>query len=184
VDLSASRVLVACVGNVLLGDDGFGVAVARRLSARTWPEGVHVRDFGIRGFDFVCALLEGYAATILVDAVTRGGPPGRLYVFEPDCGTAPDPRTAGFDPHRMDPARVLGLVRAMGGRVGLFRVVGCEPAVVAGEDEPRMGLTEAVEAAVGPAVEIVARLVADSRVRTLERSESSDESPDGEVAHA
>ena len=164
MDLKDFRVLVACVGNVLLGDDGFGVAVARRLAERTWPEGVHVRDFGIRGFDFVSALLDGYGATILVDAVFRGGPPGRLYVIEPHAAAAPDADSAGFDPHRMDPARVLGLVRAMGGRVGFFRVVGCEAALAGDADEPRMGLSAEVEAAVKPAVEIVARLVADAAI--------------------
>ena len=38
--MSPKRVLVAGVGNVFLGDDGFGVEVVRRLARRELPEGV------------------------------------------------------------------------------------------------------------------------------------------------
>ena len=77
-----ARVLVAGIGNVFLGDDGFGVAVAQRMLERGAPAGVRVLDAGIRGFDLACALLEGWDAAILIDAVQRGGPPGTLYVLE------------------------------------------------------------------------------------------------------
>ena len=70
--MTPPRVLVACVGNIFLGDDGFGVEVARRLSARELPEGVRVVDFGIRGMDLAYALADGYDTTIIVDAAPRG----------------------------------------------------------------------------------------------------------------
>jgi hydrogenase maturation protease len=82
--MNMGNVLIACVGNIFLGDDAFGVEVARRLSLRPFPEGVSVVDFGIRGIDLTYALLDPYEAVILVDAAPRGGPPGTLYVIEPD----------------------------------------------------------------------------------------------------
>src|SRR5947209_17090655 len=120
------RILVACVGNIFLGDDAFGVEVARRLARRQPPE-VRVVDFGIRGFDLTYALLEDYEAVVLVDAVPRGGPPGTLYVLEPDTAEPAD-APATVETHDMDPMKVLRLVRAMGGRVRRLVVVGCEPA--------------------------------------------------------
>ena len=87
------RVLVAGVGNIFLGDDAFGVEVVQRLARRPLPAEVRVVDFGIRGLDLTYALLDGYETVILVDAAPRGGPPGTLYVLEPDVGDpAPERR--------------------------------------------------------------------------------------------
>ncbi len=63
-----SPILVAGIGNIFKGDDGFGVAVAQRMAGRLLPAGVTVKDFGIRGLDLAYALLDGYAAVILVGA--------------------------------------------------------------------------------------------------------------------
>ncbi len=71
-------VLVAGIGNIFLGDDAFGVEVVRSLARRQLPEGVAVRDFGIRGFDLAYALLDPWSAVILVDALPRGEVPGTL----------------------------------------------------------------------------------------------------------
>ena len=99
------------------------------LAARDLPEGVRVVDFGIRGLDLTYALLDGYEAVILVDAAPRGGPPGTLYVIEPDRGRVARGRgTAGLvETHGMDPVKVLRLAAAMGGQVERLLLVGCEP---------------------------------------------------------
>ena len=81
---SLPTVLVAGIGNMFLGDDGFGVEVVRRLAGRTLRPGVTIRDFGIRGFDLAFNLVDGADLTILVDATARGGAPGTLYTIEPD----------------------------------------------------------------------------------------------------
>ena len=80
----AKKILIAGIGNIFQGDDGFGVEVANRLANRSFPEGVRVVDFGIRGFDLAYALMEGYETTILVDAFPGDDPPGTLFVIEPD----------------------------------------------------------------------------------------------------
>ena len=83
--------LVAGVGNVFLGDDGFGVEVARAAGHRVLPDWVRVGDFGIRGVHLAYELLEGHEAAILVDATPRGEAPGTVYVIEPDMDGEPDP---------------------------------------------------------------------------------------------
>jgi hydrogenase maturation protease len=155
------RILVAGVGNIFFGDDGFGVEVSRRLTACALPDDVRVVDFGIRGFDLTFALLdEGYEAVVMVDVAQRGGQPGTLYVVEPELGAGPG--DIFVETHGMDPAKVLALAQAMGGKLDRLRLVACEP-LSFGEDGMGMGLSPPVEAAVGPAVELVQSVVAQLR---------------------
>jgi hydrogenase maturation protease len=174
------RILVAGVGNVFLGDDAFGVEVAQRLAERPQPDGVRVVDFGIRGFDLAYALMDGFDLAILVDAMPRGDSPGTLYVLEPDLGeleTQPN-QACVLDTHGMDPLNVLRLVRVMGGQPCRLRVVGCEPAVLGTEEDPVMGLSEPVRAAVAEAVRLVESLISESR----EASETLPYNPNGGAA--
>jgi hydrogenase maturation protease len=155
------RILVAGIGNIFLGDDAFGSEVARRLLGRELPDEVRVVDFGIRGFDLVYALLDGYEATIFVDATPRGEAPGTLYVIEPDLSELDrqDGGSMSVETHGMNPLKVLGMVKSMGGELKRILLVGCEPAPLESEDG-HMGLSEPVEAAVGEAVAMVESLVA------------------------
>jgi hydrogenase maturation protease len=105
------RVLVAGIGNIFLGDDGFGVEVVRRLAERPLPEGVEVKDFGIRGMDLAYALQDDYGLVVFVDATPRGGEPGTLYLIDPEIE---DDGEATLDTHGMDPVKVIKLSRALG----------------------------------------------------------------------
>jgi len=158
-------VLVAGVGNIFLGDDGFGVEVARRLSAEPLPENVHVADYGIRGVHLAYQLLDGYDTLILVDAVSRGEPPGTVFVIEPDLGlgTPLNGVPPAMNAHDLDPASVLGLVRHLGGRIDRVLVVGCEPQ----QTDERIGLSEPVQRAVGEAARLVRELLGGSRQSEL-----------------
>ena len=82
------KILVAGIGNIFLGDDGFGVEVAHRMARRAQPDGVFVRDLGIRGLALSYELQEGWDAVVLVDAAQRGEAPGTLYVLEPSTADA------------------------------------------------------------------------------------------------
>jgi hydrogenase maturation protease len=166
--VSRGRVLVAGVGNVFLGDDGFGVEVVRRLAGRGLPEGVEVVEFGIRGLDLAYALQDDYDAVIFVDATPRGGKPGTVYLLEPEIE---DDGEVTLDTHGMDPVKVLRLSRAMGATPTRTLVVGCEPQVVVGGeayDDMLMELSEPVRAAVEEAVRLVESLVdeIDKEVRS------------------
>jgi hydrogenase maturation protease len=155
-ETASRRGLVAGIGNVFLGDDGFGVEVVARLAKRPLPQGVEVADFGIRGFDLAYALMDDYDFAIMVDALPGRGEPGRLFLLEPDLSQIESRGMA--DGHTMDPMAVLRLVKQFGGRPPRLYVVGCETASLGGE-EGEMGLSRPVESAVDEAVSIVEDLV-------------------------
>jgi hydrogenase maturation protease len=158
----STRVLVAGVGNVFLGDDGWGVALAGRLAERKQPWGVEVADFGIRGMDLAYAMHDGYDAVVLLDATPRGQVPGTLYVIEPN----PHEIEMTVDAHGMDPVKVLALARTLGAEsLPRTLVVGCEPRTrMSAEDEQILAeLSEPVRASLGPAVALVERLLSELR---------------------
>lgn len=152
------RILVAGIGNVFLGDDGFGSAVAAKLRERSWPAHVEVIDYGIRGMDLAFALTSGIDGAILVDAVARGGTPGTLYKLEPTgSGAPPEIQT-----HAMDPARVLAFAATIGTPPRHVRLVGCEPERLGEPDgDIAVGLSEPVTRAIDPAIVMVRELVAE-----------------------
>lgn len=152
------RILVAGIGNIFFGDDAFGCEVASQLRRKPLPEGVRVIDFGIRSYDLAYAIMDGYDATILVDATPQGSAPGTIYLIEPDLKKLDELPDEAVNAHSMNPVRVLQLVRSLGGKPGWLRVVGCEPAVLETE-EGAMGLTEKVQAAVAPAIEMIETLI-------------------------
>ena len=152
------RILVAGIGNIFFGDDAFGCEVASQLRRKPLPEGVRVIDFGIRSYDLAYAIMDGYDATILVDATPQGSAPGTIYLIEPDLKKLDELPDEAVNAHSMNPVRVLQLVRSLGGKPGWLRVVGCEPAVLETE-EGAMGLSEKVQAAVAPAIEMIETLI-------------------------
>ncbi|HEY3954847.1 MAG TPA: hydrogenase maturation protease [Streptosporangiaceae bacterium] len=161
-----ARVLVAGVGNIFLGDDGFGVEVARRLTGPDkdrLPDGVQVGDYGTSGMHLAYDLADhGYETTILVDAAPRGETPGTLTVLEVRPEDRADLATAGgpqlFNGHGMQPEVVLGVLDMLGAEPGRILVVACEPASA----EPGMNLSAPVEAAVAEAVALVTHLVTEA----------------------
>src|SRR5690349_2118342 len=130
----APQVLVAGIGNIFLGDDGFGVEVIRRMSARPWPDGVCIRDFGIRGLDFAYALNEPWDLVIVVDALPRGEKPGTVFVLEPAREDLEANCETGIQPHGMDPVQAIRLAKSLGEIPERILVVGCEPADLGGHD--------------------------------------------------
>ncbi|MGH3663324.1 MAG: hydrogenase maturation protease [Micromonosporaceae bacterium] len=157
----APRILVAGIGNVFLGDDGFGVEVVRKLAGRPLPPGVDVVDFGIRGMDLAYALQRDYQAVVFVDASPRGEPPGTLTVLEP---ALPDSSEASVQTHGMDPVSVLRLAQQVGQVPPVIRVLCCEPqtALVGGADEDVVvELSPPVRAALDPAAGMVESLLSE-----------------------
>lgn len=155
----AMRVLVAGVGNVLRGDDGFGVVVLRELQKRDAQiDGVTFFESGIAGISLVQQLMDGYDALILIDAIDRGAAPGALLVLEPDrssLGARPSVRES-TDLHQADPEAVLRMAHAIGVLPPRIWIVGCQ---AIGCDDLGAPLSEPVARAVSLAVERVREIV-------------------------
>ncbi len=164
-----SRALVVGIGNVLRGDDGFGVEVARRLQARPHVAArAKVIEVGIGGIHLVQELMDGYDLLVIVDAVDRGGDPGRLYVLELSVPSTPSALEAWerdlTDMHEAVPSKALALAKALGVLPARVLLVGCQPART---DEVEIGLSPHVGSAVEEAIERV-RLLLDP-VQELKR---------------
>lgn len=146
-------VLVAGIGNIFLGDDGFGPEVVRRLPQHPDPA-VRVTDYGIRGMHLAYDLLDPWDALVLIDALPDRGSPGRVDVLR----ALPDPDgTANLDAHAMNPEAVFAGVRALGGVLPPTTVIGCQVESVA----EGIGLSAPVSAAIDTAVAAVGRVLAE-----------------------
>jgi hydrogenase maturation protease len=152
------QILVAGIGNAWLRDDGFGGEVAKVLSGREVPPGVHVVDFGTGGLNLAYEVMRGYDALVILDVSRQGGEPGTLYVMEADEESVDGQIDDGavINPHGMDPQEMLRFVKAAGAWPGRVVVVACEPADV---EELGWGLTEQVKDAVERAIDLVAETV-------------------------
>ena len=137
---------MAGIGNIFLGDDGFGPEVLRRVPQPPADPGIRMRDYGIGGMHLAYDLLDDWDALILVDALPCQGSPGTLHVFEADLASLSG--TAGLDAHAMDPAAVFASLTALGGTAPYTVVVGCEVETVA----DGIGLSDVVAAAIPGAV--------------------------------
>jgi hydrogenase maturation protease len=148
------RILIAGVGNIFLGDDGFGVEVIKRLAVVPMPEWVRFADFGIKGIHLAFELLDKkYETIILVDAAPRGGAPGTVYLIEPDLSDIS--ANGSHDAHAMNPQTVLDTVRSLGEIPGKVYIVGCEPACT----EEGIGLSPPVSQAIEEAIHLILEIV-------------------------
>lgn len=157
-------VLVAGVGNVLRGDDGFGVRAALALARDPrLPAHVKVIETGIGGISLVQELMDRYRMLVLLDAVDRGMAAGTVFLLEPDLpdlsGMSPHERRDWFaDTHYATPLRALCLAAAVATLPDVIRIVGCQPAAV---DRFEIGLDPAVEAAIPAAIARTLDLIAE-----------------------
>lgn len=167
------RVLVAGFGNILRGDDGFGVIASRVLTGRAHGAAdVKVVEVGISGLMLVQELLDGYDGLIILDTVDRGGEPGALYFFEPQVGDLdPSQRLELYecmaDIHQTDPSKALLLARALGVLPRKVLMIGCQPQCC---DDLGAELSEPVQRAVEKVLEEF-----DEQVRRLRHQFSLEE---------
>jgi hydrogenase maturation protease len=164
-----NSVLVAGIGNIFDGDDGFGVAVVHHLAASPPMEDVNVVDFGVRGLDLAYALTDGYRLAVLIDTVQRGEVPGTLYLIEPELvepeaagpDQAADLDEAALSPDQIDPASVLRMTRLLGGGCAHVLMVGCEPGSFGERDDGCIGLSAAVAASIDKAAAMTRAAIGD-----------------------
>ena len=147
------RILIAGLGNLLRGDDGFGIRVIQELAKKSMPSSVELYEAGSAGVALAQKIAEGFDVCILVDAMQRGGSPGTLYDLAP---IAPA-KARRLDMHALDPKGVLALANAMGPLPASVLLMGCEPAET---EELEERLSACVEACVQPAVEKITAAIA------------------------
>jgi len=171
------KILIGGVGNVLLGDDGFGVELANRLMSHDGlPEWVKVIETGIGGMSLVQELMYGYEALIILDAYARGGKPGQLYFLEPvlpdlSALSAQEIRDYFADTHYATPIRALSLLAHVAEPPETIRIIGCEPEEL---DDMKIGLSPVVSVAVDKAVTMVTDLLKHYPARGLGMVEEKD----------
>ena len=151
-------ILIAGIGNIFNGDDGFGCETVAELKGVNFPDEVTVIDFGIRSYDLAYALTNGHDAVILVDAVPQGKAPGTVYLIEPDVGNLDKVGPSTIDPHSMNPVSAIQMAQSVGIIKAKLFLVGCEPAVLENDGE-EIVLSEPVRRAVPQAVATVRTLV-------------------------
>jgi hydrogenase maturation protease len=149
-------VAVIGLGNVLLGDDGFGPFVVELLRTRyAFPPEVALLDLGTPGLGLT-SYLCGHEAVVLVDAVAAAGQPGDIRLYEgAELERLPiAPRVSPHDPAVFE---ALAVARLAGEAPREVCLVGAAP----GGREPGAGLSPRMRGAAEAAVEIVRRQVED-----------------------
>jgi len=160
-------ILVAGVGNLLRGDDGFGVLVAQQLDEKPPPVGVRVLDIGIGGIHLVQELLTPVDVLVVVDAIELGRPTGTVLVIRPqimDVTAMPlhERHDELADMHYATPERAFMLARGLGVLPPVTWLVGCQASK---SDRPGEDLSAPVRAAIDVAAAEVRRLVSEAGVR-------------------
>ncbi len=148
----SKNVLIAGVGNVLRGDDGFGPYVIKILSSKSVPENVELRDFGSAALSIAIELGD-YDYVIFVDAVKRRGEPGTLYVLDLDTSSlesAEIERAVELSLHELDLSKILALASSIGALPRAVTIIGCEPKTL----DVGLGLSEEVLRAAERAAEL------------------------------
>lgn len=148
-----NKILIACLGNIFYGDDGFGVEVAKELLKKDLPENVKVVDFGIRGVDLAFELAEEYELVILVDTIKVGAEVGSVFVLEPKINSTKNEDLS----HDLTPVKALQIAQSLNAKPKKMLLIGCEPVNLEFNDE----MSETVKNSVGKAVVKVLEIVND-----------------------
>lgn len=83
VAVSPPQILILGVGNILLGDDGFGVHLVNSLQNAILPVNVTLLEAGTVSHQLI-PLFNEIDCLIVVDAVEAGDNPGAIFRFSPD----------------------------------------------------------------------------------------------------
>jgi hydrogenase maturation protease len=160
------RAAVLGLGNVLMGDDGFGPYLVRVLASEwEFPPEVSLQDLGTPGLD-LAPYLAGLDLVVIVDTVAAQGRAGdvRTYTRAELLRHAPGPRLSPHDPGVKEAVLTAELA---GTAPGVLWVVG----VVPGKVGTGIGLSAAVQAALPAAMAEVRRLLEEAGLLARRRAE-------------
>jgi len=145
------KILIAGVGNRLMGDDGFGPRVIDLLSSAPLPKNVEARDIGTAGLTITTDLDE-YDLVVFVDSVNIEGKPGQLYksgiMVEEEEGDAAE--LSRFTLHEVGLEGLLKFAKAIGVLPPRVILIGCKPKALG----PSLELSPEVEDALHRAADM------------------------------
>jgi hydrogenase maturation protease len=96
ITLGPRKPLVLGVGNLLMGDEGIGVAAIRRLEQTDLAETAELVDGGTSGFHLL-GLFRDQPHIILIDATTDGQPAGTVSLIHPKYASDFPPSLTAHD---------------------------------------------------------------------------------------
>ena len=142
---------IICFGNLLQGDDGFGVHVHARLRDFSLPPHVRAFDAGILGLGAL-SFFESCEEVIVVDALSYHGVVGRVHRFTLDEMAAP---REAFSAHALDVNHLIHVLPILfeGSRRPTVTVIGAE--IAPSDGSFSMLLSVPLAAAVDEVVEFV-----------------------------
>jgi hydrogenase maturation protease len=157
--LGEKKVLIAGIGNRLMGDDGFGPRVIDLLEGVTLPSNVDARDFATAGLT-VATELDKYDAVIFLDTINLMENPGELHAIDiSEIGEIDDamvkPR-AGL--HDVGLPGLLRLAQTMGTIPHRIILIGCEPKSITQSLDLSEEVRRATQSAVGMVINILSTL--------------------------
>lgn len=164
--------LVLGLGNVLMGDDGFGPAAVRAFEAEyIVPPDVAVIDLGTPGLDLTPWLADA-DAVVIVDTVRSSRPPGTLTVYD-KAEVLRHPPAIRVHPHDPGVKETLLALEFAGRDPRELTLIGVAPE----RTEMALTLSPAVEAALGPAVKAIAQALERYGIRFARRRQRRDPRP-------
>jgi len=156
--------LILGIGNIIMGDEGFGVHVARRLKEIDLPDNVRVEEGGVGGFNLLGSL-EGTSRIIVVDVMMTDIAPGEICLFQPGPSFA-EPGKTILSFHQVGVLELVQMWSLLGHEPEVFFLV-TRPQKLAWGTE----LSAPVEKATGKAVRLLGELCRDN-FASLERRSS------------
>ena len=160
---SSFQILIAGIGNRLMGDDGFGPRVVDLLLSRDLPDGVEARDFGTAGIT-IATELSNYDIAIFLDSAEFEGEPGTLERsrLEVEAEIDDSVELARFTLHEVGLEGLLKFSKSIGTLPEKVYLISCKPKILV----PSLELSHEVEIAVKEA----ASMVMDTVERLLSES--------------
>jgi hydrogenase maturation protease len=149
------KTMVLGIGNIIMGDEGFGLHVIRRLKEIGMPDNIILEEGGVGGFELLGSL-QGIEKLVVVDIMMLPLPPGELKVFEPgDLPTEPGKAIVSF--HQIGVLELVNIWGMMGNKEPeVTFIVTCPHNIDWGTE-----LSEPLKPAVEKAANMIKNLCAD-----------------------
>ncbi len=117
------KVLILGVGNLLLGDDGFGVHLINSLADTRFPPNVQLLEAGTVSHQLI-PLLREIDHLIIIDVVEAGDAPGSIFRFSPEDMQFSKEQMVSL--HQISLIDVLMMAEMTGGRPRTI-IIGVQP---------------------------------------------------------